>query len=178
MPETILYVEDDLNDQVFIERALKKLATPVVVITVDDGDNAIAYLRGQDNYNDRQSFPLPSVVFLDVKLPRKSGFEVLEWLKNDASLRGIPVVMVSGSNLQEDINRAYDLGASAYLVKPVEVEQLQKLFRLSGEFSLVHAEKPLHRYGVRSRPLAAARLRSQAMRCVPFKPRRASPKTW
>lgn len=148
MPETILYVEDDLNDQVLIEMALKKLAAPVAVITVDDGDNAIAYFQGQDNYNDRQSFPLPSVVFLDVKLPRKSGFEVLEWLKNDAALRRIPVVMVSGSNLQEDINKAYDLGASAYLVKPVEVEHLQKLFRLTGEFSLEHAQKPFSEFQI------------------------------
>ena len=142
MPETILYVEDDLNDQILVQRALKKLASPVIVITAGDGDEAIACLQGQGKYNDRQSFPLPSVIFLDIKLPRKSGFEVLDWLKNDASLKQIPVVMVSGSNLQPDIDKAYHFGASAYMVKPVEVEQLQKLFKLTGEFFLEHAEKP------------------------------------
>ena len=149
MRETILYVEDDLNDQVLVVRALKKLASPVVVFTVSDGEEAIAYLQGQDKYSDRQSFPSPSLVFLDVKLPRKSGFEVLEWLKNDTRLNRLPVVMVSGSNLQEDIDRAYHLGASAYLVKPVEVGQVQKLFRLTGEFFLEHAQRPSSRLQTR-----------------------------
>jgi CheY-like chemotaxis protein len=142
MPETILYVEDDPNDQVLVQRALKKLASPVVVITANDGDEAIAFLEGHGKYGDRQSFPLPSVIFLDIKLPKKGGFEVLEWLKEQPLLKRIPVVMISGSNLQQDIDRAYHLGASAYLVKPVEVEELQKLFRLTGEFFLEHAERP------------------------------------
>jgi CheY-like chemotaxis protein len=84
MPETILYVEDDPNDQVLVQRALRRLASPVVVMIVSDGDEAMACLQGRGRYNDRQSFPLPGVIFLDIKLPRKSGFEVLEWLKNRA----------------------------------------------------------------------------------------------
>jgi len=142
MPEAILHIEDDRNDQFLVERALKKLASPVEVRAVSDGDEAIDYFKGNGKFSDRKSFPLPTVVFLDIKLPRKTGHEVLEWLKNDPILKRIPVVMISGSAMQSDIDRAYELGASAYLVKPVSGEELQALFKLTGEFFLEHVEKP------------------------------------
>ena len=140
--ETILYAEDDANDQFLIERALKKMASPVEVRFVNDGAEALHYLQGTGEFQDRSRFPVPTVIFLDIKMPTVGGFEVLQWLKDNESFKRIPVVMISSSQLQEDIDRAYALGASVYLVKPANLADLQKLFKLTGEFFVEHVEKP------------------------------------
>ena len=148
MRETILCADDDRNDQFFIERTLKKLPSAVEVRFVNDGEEALRYLRGEGEFADRQRFPLPTVLFLDIKMPRLNGFEVLAAMKSDETLKRIPVVMISSSRLQPDIDRAYELGASAYLVKPATAEDLQKLFKVTGEFFIGHVEKPSFRQAV------------------------------
>jgi len=140
--ETILYAEDDQNDQFFIEKALKKLAGPVQIRFVTDGSEALAYLQASGDYADRARFPLPTVIFLDIKMPKVNGFEVLQWIKSEETFKRTPVVMISSSQMQPDIDRAYELGASAYLVKPASAEDLQKLFKVTGEFFVEYAEKP------------------------------------
>jgi CheY-like chemotaxis protein len=140
--ETILYAEDDTNDQFFIERALSQLSLPVQVRFVGDGQEALEYLQGKAPYADRSRFPLPTVIFLDIKMPRLNGFELLQWLKQQEAFKRIPVVMISSSHLQADIDRAYELGASAYLVKPARMGELQKLFKVTGEFFIEHVKKP------------------------------------
>src|SRR5258708_2749930 len=92
----VLLVEDDLNDIFLVKRAFKmaQLATPLQVVT--DGQEAIAYLRGDGKYADRGTYPLPQLIVMDIKMPRKSGFEVLAWVKRDEQpLRRIPIVIVS-----------------------------------------------------------------------------------
>lgn len=115
----LLWVEDDPDDILLGERALIKggFDNPQIV---RDGEEAIAYLSGKGEYADRVRFPLPSLVLLDLKLPRKSGFEVVRWMRGVDGLRRIPVVILSSSQERHDIDRAYDYGANAYLVKPVE----------------------------------------------------------
>lgn len=138
----ILLVEDDPNDVLLIQRAFRKanLANPLYV--VEDGENALAYLAGQGDYADRQQYPLPVLMLLDLKLPRKSGFEVLEWLRQQPGLKRLLVVVLTSSANGPDINRAYDLGANSYLVKPVSFDALLEMVRTLGAYWLILNEKP------------------------------------
>jgi len=140
MCKTLLVVEDDPNDQFFLQRELKKLAFPVQVLFLNDGEQTIAYLSalGKSDYR----FPKPDVMFVDLKMPRLNGFEVLEWLRNNGLCERILTVVVSSSPLQEDIDRAYDLGANAYLIKPATLHEYARVFRTTGEFFLEHAQQP------------------------------------
>src|SRR6478736_4414834 len=114
---TVLLVEDDLNDIFLVKRAFKmaRIKNPLQIVT--DGQEAISYLRGDGKYADREAHPLPKLIVMDIRMPRRSGFEVLEWVKSSKPLRRIPVVIVSSSDNPADINRAYELGANAYMVK-------------------------------------------------------------
>ena len=128
-PFTVLFVEDDLNDIFLVQRAFKlaRIDHPPQVVT--DGQEAINYLRGDGKYADRAAYPLPSLVVMDIRMPLKTGFEVLEWVKRqEGPLRRIPIVIVSGSDNPADINRAYELGANAYMVKPMDYRAIEHLF--------------------------------------------------
>ncbi len=140
--DTILVVEDNATDVMLIRRAFAKLnvANPVQVVT--DGDGAVAYLSGHDGYADRAQFPLPALVLLDLKLPRRSGLEVLEWVRGQDGLRRLPVVMLTSSRLSQDVNRAFDLGANSYLVKPVEFNDLQQMLGTLNTYWIHYNERP------------------------------------
>jgi len=142
MGKTILVAEDDPNDQFFIERELKKLPFPAEVRFVNDGEQAIAYLLAFDKFPNDCRFPKPDVMFVDLKMPKLNGFELLEWLRKNRLSERFLTVVVSSSVLQEDINKAYDLGANAYLIKPATVQDYAKVFRTTGEFFLEHAQQP------------------------------------
>lgn len=140
---TVLLVEDDLNDIFLVKRAFKlaSIQNPLQVAT--DGQEAISYLRGEGKYADRQAHPLPKLIVMDIKMPRKSGFEVLEWVKTGNSvLRRIPVVIVSSSEDPRDINRAYELGANAYMVKPVDFRAVEHLFESITHYWGLECAKP------------------------------------
>lgn len=123
----VLLVEDDPDDVFLVQRAFRKLAPDARLERVADGDEAIAYLTGDAPYADRQRFPLPALMLLDLKLPRRNGFEVLQWLRGQPGLRRLPVVVLTSSCHDADIDRAYDCGANSYLVKPVLPQALQAL---------------------------------------------------
>jgi CheY-like chemotaxis protein len=123
----VLLVEDDPNDVLLIRRAFKKAQHPNPTQVVQDGEQAIAYLSGDQQYADRQAYPLPGLILLDLKLPRKSGFEVLQWVRQQPLLKRIPVVVLTSSKQSPDVNKAYDFGANSYLVKPVEFDELVDL---------------------------------------------------
>ncbi len=141
---TVLLVEDDLNDIFLVKRAFKmaRIQNPLQVAT--DGQEAMNYLRGEGKYADRDAFPLPKLVVMDIKMPRRSGFEVLEWVKNNPnrSLRRIPIVIVSSSDNPSDINRAYELGANAYMVKPVNFRAVEHLFESITHYWGLECAKP------------------------------------
>lgn len=132
----ILLVEDNEDDILLIERAFRKanVANPLVV--VHDGEEAVAYLSDLDGN------PIPELVLLDLKLPRKSGFEVLAWLRAQPGLRRLPVVVLTSSGETPDIDRAYDLGANSYLVKPVGFEALLEMVKALGLYWLLLNRKP------------------------------------
>ena len=128
----VLLVEDDPADVRLIQRAFRKLESTVPMTRLTNGDDAVAYLSGAAPYENRAAYPIPSVILLDIKLPRRSGFEVLDWLRRQRSaLRRLPVVMLTSSRHSVDVNRAYDLGANSYLAKP---ETPSDLDRLASEF--------------------------------------------
>ena len=132
--ETILLVEDSMDDVLLIRRALRKahIANPLQVVS--DGEDAIKYLAGKEAYADRERYPLPMVMLLDLKLPRRSGHEVLTWLKAQPTLRRLPVVVLTSSLESQDITRAYDSGANSYLVKPVSFDALHSMIHMIQQY--------------------------------------------
>jgi CheY-like chemotaxis protein len=138
----ILLVEDDPNDQALVRRAFVKAKLTNPLQMVDDGDEAVRYLQGDGGYADRQLHPLPSLILLDLKLPRRSGLDVLEWIRAQPSIRRIPVVVLTSSADSNDIARAYDLGANSYLVKPLAFEGLLELLRTVGLYWMVMNTSP------------------------------------
>jgi CheY-like chemotaxis protein len=131
---TILLVEDDHNDVLLIKRAFQKVKIANPIIVLNDGEQAISYLAGREPYIER---PLPVLILLDLKLPRKSGHEVLEWLRQQQKLRRLPVVVLTASSESSDINRAYDLGANSYLVKPVTFDALVEMVKTLNLYWLI-----------------------------------------
>ena len=127
--QTILLAEDDANDVMLIQRAFQKAGLRNVLKIVRDGDAAIKYLRGEGPYADRDQYPLPFLLLLDLKMPGTDGFEVLEWLRDEAQLKRLLVVVLTSSNLQADVDRAYELGANSYLVKPVSFDEMVHLIQ-------------------------------------------------
>jgi CheY-like chemotaxis protein len=139
---TVLLVEDNATDVLLIRRAFDKakLGNPIQVL--GDGDAAVEYLGGSGAYADRERFPLPILILLDLKLPRRSGLEVLEWLRGQASLRRIPVVMLTSSEQPRDVNAAYDSGVNSYLVKPVEFDALFDMLKTVSLYWVMFNTKP------------------------------------
>ena len=127
--QVILVVEDDPNDVLLIQRAFAKARILNPVRTVSNGDEAVAYLSGSGPYGDRATYPVPVLVLLDLKLPRRSGLEVLGWIRSQPGLKRLPIVVLTSSKESIDINRAYDLGANSYLVKPVGFDSLLELVK-------------------------------------------------
>jgi CheY-like chemotaxis protein len=114
----ILIAEDDANDRFLIKRALDRGTTGLNAVFVNDGEEAIEYLDGAPPFNDREKYPLPAVLLVDIKMPRRNGFDVLAWVRAHANWHRLPVVMLSSSSLDRDVQRAYDLMANNYLTKP------------------------------------------------------------
>ncbi len=139
---TILLIEDDPNDVILIQRAFSKADISNPIQVVENGEDAIAYLGGKDVYCDREQYPLPILVLLDLKLPRKSGHEVLEWAQQQPELTSIPIIVLSSSNHDSDVKRAYDLGANSYLIKPVSFDNLLEMIKTIYLYWLILNKKP------------------------------------
>jgi len=140
---SILLVEDDPNDIILIKRAFEKTRITNPLQVVEDGEEAISYLAGKGPYGDREKYSLPMLILLDLKLPRKSGHEVLEWLCQQPILKRLTVVVLTSSQQSSDINRAYDLGANSYLVKPVTFDALVEMVKTLNLYWLLLNENPI-----------------------------------
>lgn len=140
--QVILIVEDDANDVLLIQRAFAKARILNPLQTVGNGDDAVAYLVGEGPFGDRQRHPFPVLVLLDLKLPRRTGLEVLEWIRAQPGLKRLPVVVLTSSKEATDVNRAYDLGANSYLVKPVGFDSLLDLVKSLEVYWLILNQKP------------------------------------
>ncbi len=143
----ILLVEDSPDDALLIQRAFRKanLANPVQLVR--DGEEAVAYLSGAEPYQDRTRFPIPVFMLLDLKLPRRSGLEVLAWVRQESAVKRLPVVVLTSSRESVDVNRAYDLGVNSYLTKPVGFEALLEMVKNVNLYWLVLNENPELRQG-------------------------------
>jgi CheY-like chemotaxis protein len=129
--ELILLAEDREEEVLLIRRAFREANFLNPLHVVQDGEEAIAYLEGKGKYANRDEYPLPALLLLDLKMPRKDGFEVLRWIRHHPQLRTLRVVVLTSSDHTADVNRAYQLGANSFLVKPVDfrhfVEMTQAL---------------------------------------------------
>ncbi|MDB9529113.1 response regulator [Oscillatoria sp. CS-180] len=123
----ILLVEDDPNDILFIQRAFRQTNAIITLYSVKDGDAAVDYLTGVGEYSDRDRYPIPALVLLDLKLPRRSGTEVLEWIRKKSDMKRMPVVILTSSSERPDVDLSYDLGVNSYLVKPVSFDALSRM---------------------------------------------------
>jgi CheY-like chemotaxis protein len=123
----LLIVEDDQDALFLLKRAFIKVGLAVPVHVAVDGEDAVAYLSGRGAYADRGIHPLPCLVLLNLKLPKKSGLEVLEWMRQQPRLRRIPVVIVTTSGEERDRRRALELGAREYYIKPIDSGGLLRL---------------------------------------------------
>ena len=139
---TILMVEDDPNDILLTQRAFMQASLVNPLRIVRDGEEAIHYLGGRDPYSDRSRYPLPSLILLDLKLPKKSGLEVLEFLRAQPSLRQTPVIVLTSSQESSDIQRAYSLGANSYLLKPVGFDGLLEMVKAIGMYWVLLNQGP------------------------------------
>jgi CheY-like chemotaxis protein len=137
----LLVVEDDRDALFLLKRALIKTGLDAPVRVALDGEEAVAYLEGRGIFADRTSHPLPCLILLDLKLPRKSGLEVLEWLRRQPRLRRIPVVIVTTSDQEEDRRRALELGAREYTIKPMDSAGLLRLARKVGKYTRMYCER-------------------------------------
>jgi CheY-like chemotaxis protein len=129
----ILLVEDDDGHALLIERGLRKVGLTNPIDRVADGQEAIDYLRERGRFADPPP-GLPHLIFLDINLPRVDGIEVLEHIKKDARLRSIPVIMLTSTDTQAEVDRCYRAGANSYVAKPVDIAELGEKLRRLGMF--------------------------------------------
>src|SRR5664280_2418304 len=123
----ILVAEDDPTDAYFFQRAFRRAGIPVTLHFVRDGQEVNNYLEGKGPFADRTAHPLPQLALLDLKMPRLDGFDVLEWVRKRPAFNRLEIVIFSSSDEPKHINRAYDLGANWYLVKPHSMDELTAL---------------------------------------------------
>jgi len=127
--QTILLVDDSENDRVLMRVAFKKAEFNTPLLEVHNGEEAIAYLKGETPYNDREKFPLPTVMLLDLNMPMKNGFDVLTWVRARTGLKRLSIAVLTASMRTEDVERAFDLGANSFLVKPSNLDELAGMLR-------------------------------------------------
>jgi CheY-like chemotaxis protein len=123
----ILLAEDDENDVFLLQLAFQKAAVSHPLIVARDGQEAVDYLKGESPYGDRARYPAPALLLLDLKMPRMDGFEVLAWLDQQPELKGVPVVVLTSSAFEFDVQKARQLGAADYRVKPPQFENLLQI---------------------------------------------------
>lgn len=139
----ILLVEDNYNDVLLIKRAFRKAKIEPVMSIVSDGDEAVDYLSQQGEYADVTRFPVPLLILLDLKLPRRSGLEVLAWLKQQPKLKRLLVIVLTSSQEECDLSQAYDLGANSYLLKPINFQDFVGLVKLIDAYWFKMNQKPI-----------------------------------
>jgi chemotaxis family two-component system response regulator Rcp1 len=125
-PITVLLVEDNLADATLVTEAFKGSGLPIQVVRAKDGDEALQYLRTEGSYAEAHR---PDLILLDLNMPKKSGLEVLQEIKSDTKISEIPVVVLTNSNLETDIKKAFESRANYYMVKPSELDELFKSMR-------------------------------------------------
>ena len=133
---TILLVEDNPDDELLALRALKKSNVPNTVVVTRDGQEALDYIFGEGKFQGRDVRVLPKVVFLDLKLPKLDGLEVLRKIREDKRTKGLPVVLLTSSDEVQDMQAGYDIGVNSYINKPVDFAEFVSQVKLLGQYWL------------------------------------------
>ena len=123
-PVTVLHVDDDPNDTTLLQVACAKADVGFELQNIGDSMEVIEYLSGTGKYADRTQYRFPGLVLLDLKMPRATGLEILKWIRSHAMMKHLPVIVLSGSELQEDMHQAFAGGANSYMVKPPNFSSL------------------------------------------------------
>ena len=137
----ILLVEDDEDYALILQSAMKAIGWRNPIRIVHNGKEAVQYLNGEGKYSDREAWPFPSVMFVDVKMPLANGFEVLRWMRNHPECSVVPTMMLSTSDDEKDVRLASELGASAYVMKPADTDDLKGMLQAAYDF-WVRCAKP------------------------------------
>lgn len=127
---TILVTEDDPDDAFFLHWALRSVDSRNSVQIVSDGADVSAYLEGQGKFADRAKFPFPNALILDLKMPRKTGLDALEWLHEHPEFRVMPTLVLSSAGRANDVVNSYRLGAHSFMLKPGRLEDLQRILQV------------------------------------------------
>ncbi len=138
----ILLVEDDPNDVDLTRRAFRKSSIPAELVVVRDGVQALDYLFGTGEFSERGLFTLPSIILLDLNLPKVNGLEVLKRIRSSERTRLIPVIVMTSSNEEHDLLNSYLLGANSYVRKPIRFEDFIQAVQQLGQYWLVLNEPP------------------------------------
>ena len=141
---SILLAEDNEDDVFLLQRAMTKARVTNPVQIVPDGEQALAYLRGEGIYGDRRKYPFPSLLLLDIKMPKMNGLEVLSVVRRDPLLKRLVVIFLTSSNQQRDINQAFDLNANSYLVKPAGTDRMTNILETVKNYWLALNQYPLY----------------------------------
>src|ERR1041384_1071639 len=139
---TILIVEDDAADAYFLEKAFERILANCALHRVCDGEEARADLQGIGKYANRREFPLPSVILLDLRMPRMNGFEFLAWLRAQPELGILPTVVYSSSENPADIRKAYELGANSFLQKRLSMNAVHETMKSFARYWLEDCGRP------------------------------------
>jgi CheY-like chemotaxis protein len=143
MTYTVLLVEDNPADILLMQRVFQAETWRHISLQIlKNGNAALAYLQGEGEYGDRDRYPLPTLILLDWNLPGRSGAEILIWLKQQPILKRLPIIILSSSGEKNSVNRAYDLGANSYLVKPTGIAVLTTLLNNLHTYWFKLSEKP------------------------------------
>ncbi|MFO1499788.1 MAG: response regulator [Verrucomicrobiota bacterium] len=140
-PPTILLAEDDVDDLLLIQRSFQKarLVNPLQVVR--DGEEAIRYLAGESPFSDRNRFPVPFLLLLDLKMPKQNGFDVLSWIQTRNDLAGMKVAVLTASSDERSYCKAMKLGADSYFIKPGSLDEFVRLMlRLQGHWALLDGD--------------------------------------
>lgn len=138
----VLVVEDREDDILLIRKAFAKAGLINPLYFVRNGEEAIAYLTGDAPFTNRIEYPLPEIILLDLKMPKMDGFETLTWIRNQPGVCHIPVIVLTSSDEIREVNRAYSLGASSFLVKRMDFEDSMQLMRTIHEFWIKASRRP------------------------------------
>ena len=144
--QTFLLVDDSENDLALMNIAFRRAELNSPLQVVHNGEEAIAYLAGKGRYTDRNKFPLPAVMLLDLNMPMKDGFEVLDWLREQSGLKRLSTIVLTSSLRPEDVERAFELGAHSYLVKPAALENLVAMIRCLRDWLKLNHFPPLNEH--------------------------------
>ena len=138
----ILVAEDVENDIVLIRRAFERARIKNPLLVVRDGEEVVRYLEGAGRFSNREQYPFPDLLLLDLKMPRMDGFEVLQWIRDHSQFKKLRVVVLTSSQDIYDVNKAYQMGASSFLVKPLEFDNYTALATTMARFWLEYSRTP------------------------------------